>query len=200
MGNAYRTDRRAESGPVAGRNSRCALAGAGCRSGFERERRRPSRAGSSRLEVYPMRRGVLVVLIAAACSPVLAQSPAAPPKRKNSGVVATTIMDRPEVRILRVEIEPGATRATHAHNDVRYHLFIPLTGTVELSIASQEPVDASPGQVYFLNAGTQHGFRNTGASPARVIEVFVRETAARAGAAADENWPAALAAALAARR
>ncbi|GEM_PF-4844246 len=150
-----------------------------------------------------MRRGVSLLLIAAACWPVFAQAPAAPAKRKNSGVVATTLMDRPEVRILRVEIGPGATRATHAHNDVRYHLFIPLTGAVELFIASQEPVDASPGQVYFLNAGTQHGFRNTGASPATVIEVFVREAAARAGApdaAGDASWRAALAAALAARR
>jgi hypothetical protein len=66
----------------------------------------------------------------------------------------------------------------HTHNDVRFHLFIPVTGKIELTIGSAKPVETTPGQAYFMEKGTPHGFRNIGSSPAIVIEVFVKDSAA----------------------
>jgi quercetin dioxygenase-like cupin family protein len=82
-------------------------------------------------------------------------------------------MDRAEVRILRVEIQPGAVRRVHTHDDVPFHLFLPLSGAIELTIASAT-VKAAVGQAYYLEKGTPHGFKNTGASQAMALEVFVR--------------------------
>jgi quercetin dioxygenase-like cupin family protein len=65
----------------------------------------------------------------------------------------------------------------HVHNDVRYHLFIPVSGQLELTIGSAKPVDAVPGQAYYMEKGTPHGFRNVGSTPAMVMEVFVKDGA-----------------------
>jgi len=86
-------------------------------------------------------------------------------------------MDRSDLRILRVDLQPGAVRSVHVHNDVRYHLFIPVSGQLELTIGSAKPVEAVPGQAYYMEKGTPHGFRNVGSSPGMVIEVFVKDGA-----------------------
>jgi quercetin dioxygenase-like cupin family protein len=95
----------------------------------------------------------------------------------NAGVTPVRLMDRAEVRVTRVELQAGAVRSVHLHNDVRYHLFIPVSGQLELTIGSAKPVDAVPGQAYFMDKGTPHGFRNVGSSPAMVMEVFVKDGA-----------------------
>jgi quercetin dioxygenase-like cupin family protein len=117
------------------------------------------------------------------CVPTNSQTPAAG-KKGNQGVNPTQLMDRKEVRVSRVEIQPGAVRAVHTHDDVRFHLWIPVSGQLEITIGSAKPVDAMPGQAYFMEKGTPHGFRNTGTSLATVMEVFVKDgsTAARADA------------------
>lgn len=107
-----------------------------------------------------------------------AQTPAA--NTPDPGVNPVRQIDRAEVRVTRVELQPGALRSTHAHNDVRFHLFIPVSGKIELTIGSAKPVEATPGQAYFMEKGTQHGFRNMGTTPAMVMEVFVKEGAATA--------------------
>jgi quercetin dioxygenase-like cupin family protein len=66
----------------------------------------------------------------------------------------------------------------HTHNDVRFHLFIPVTGKIELTIGSAKPVETTPGQAYFMEKGTPHGFRNIGSQPAMVMEAFVKGSAA----------------------
>ena len=93
------------------------------------------------------------------------------------GVTPVRQIDRAEVRVTRVELQPGAVRSVHVHNDVRYHLFLPLSGKLELTIGSAKPVDAVPGQAYFMEKGTPHGFRNTGSTPGMVMEVFVKDGA-----------------------
>jgi len=102
----------------------------------------------------------------------------------NPGVTPVRQIDRAEVRVTRVELQPGAVRSVHQHDDVRFHLFIPISGKIELTIGSAKPVEATPGQAYFMQRGTPHGFRNIGSSPAAVIEVFVKGdvTTAQAGA------------------
>lgn len=81
----------------------------------------------------------------------------------------------------RVEIQPGATRRVHTHDDVAYHLWVPIEGTLQLAIGSDAPVAAVSGQAFFLTRGTPHGFKNVGAKPAVVLEIFVKQTATAGG-------------------
>ena len=94
------------------------------------------------------------------------------------GITTTRLMDRPEIRVSRLEIQPGATRRVHQHDDVKYHLFVPLTGAVQMSIGSAKSVQAASGQVFFMEKGTPHGFKNAGASVATALEIFVKDGAA----------------------
>ena len=80
----------------------------------------------------------------------------------NPGVKPVRQIDRAEVRVIRVEIAPGAIRSVHQHDDVPFHLFIPVTGKIELTIGSAAPVEAVPGTAYFMERGTPHGFRKSG--------------------------------------
>lgn len=98
----------------------------------------------------------------------------------NPGVTPIRQIDRAEVRVTRVELQPGAVRSVHQHDDVRFHLFIPISGKIELTIGSAKPVEAVPGQAYFMEKGTPHGFKNLGSSAAAVMEVFVKDDAAPA--------------------
>jgi quercetin dioxygenase-like cupin family protein len=116
---------------------------------------------------------VLYTMQASAQTPGVVNSP-------NPGVTPVRQIDRAEVRVTRVELQPGAVRSVHTHDDVRFHLFIPVTGKIELTIGSAKPVEATPGQAYFMEKGTPHGFRNAGSSPAIVMEVFVKNGEATA--------------------
>lgn len=98
----------------------------------------------------------------------------------NPGVKPIRQIDRAEVRVTRVELAPGAVRSVHQHDDVRFHLFIPITGKIELTMGSATPVKAMPGTAYFMERSTPHGFRNLGNSPAMVMEVFVKDSTASA--------------------
>jgi quercetin dioxygenase-like cupin family protein len=124
------------------------------------------------------------------CLAASAQTPEAVPTQ-DPGFARAVLMDRAEVRILRVEIQPGAVRRVHTHNDVPFHLFLPVSGEIELTISSKA-VKAAVGQAYFLEKGTPHGFRNTGTAPAMALEVFVR-----AGTPVAQQEARAMAAALA---
>ena len=94
------------------------------------------------------------------------------------GVNPVRQIDRAEVRVTHVELQPGAVRSVHTHDDVRFHLFIPIQGRLELTIGSAKPVEALPGQAFFMERGTPHGFRNAGSTPAAVMEVFVKDSGA----------------------
>ena len=97
-------------------------------------------------------------------------------QRADPGVTFTRLIDREEIRISRVVLEPGATRQPHSHNDVHYHAWVPLEGSFELSLGTDAPVPASAGDAFFLERGTMHGFRNVGTTDAAVMEVFVLVT------------------------
>jgi quercetin dioxygenase-like cupin family protein len=122
-----------------------------------------------------MRIGAIVAVVFVALFygvQVSAQAPAA--TKANQGVNPVRLMDRPEVRVSRVEVAPGAVRTVHTHDDVRFHLWIPISGKLEITIGSAPPVEAGSGQAFFLEKGTPHGFRNIGSGPATVMEVFVK--------------------------
>jgi quercetin dioxygenase-like cupin family protein len=137
---------------------------------------------------------VPVVLCAFLASPVNAQTPAA--SEVDPGVTLTRIIVRPEVRVSQVTLQPGAARAVHAHNEVRFHLWVPMTGSLQLTVGSDAPVTATAGQAFFLAKNTQHGFKNVSTAPASVLEVFINDTPANA----NQDFAGALALGLAALR
>ena len=92
------------------------------------------------------------------------------------GVRPTRLIDRAEVRVSRIDLQPGSVRRVHAHDDVVYHLWIPIEGTLELTIRNEAPVAGKPGQAFFMTRGTAHGFKNVGSTPAAVFEIFIKTT------------------------
>lgn len=97
------------------------------------------------------------------------------------GVRLTRLIDRAEVRVSRLEIEPGAARRAHAHSDVEYHLWIPIEGTLQITIGADAPASAALGQAFFLKRGTTHSFKNVGATRAGVFEIFIKQTTTAGG-------------------
>jgi len=92
----------------------------------------------------------------------------------NVGISNATLRDQPEVRVLRVVVEPGGVRAVHAHADVKFHMFAPISGSMMLEIEGTAPLQVQPWHPYYMAGGTQHGFRNPGSTPVEIMEIFVR--------------------------
>src|SRR6185503_17453310 len=118
-----------------------------------------------------MKRHVALALgLAALCAAVVAQTPPvtgdhSTPLRPvggegNAGISNAVLRDQAEVRALRVVVEPGGTRAVHAHNDVKFHMFVPISAAMTLDLESG-PVQVQPWHPYYMAGGTQHGFHNT---------------------------------------
>ena len=128
----------------------------------------------------------MTVIAGLLCLPAPAQTPAQgkdtdkEAARAAQGYAPVRLWERPGVRATRVEIKPMAIRAMHQHDDVKFHLFIPLTGTLQLTIGSDKPVDAPVGQAFYIKGGTPHGFRNLGSTPGMAMEIFVMDGASAA--------------------
>jgi quercetin dioxygenase-like cupin family protein len=91
------------------------------------------------------------------------------------GVRNAALLDQPEVRILRVDVEPGGVRNVHTHDDVRFHLFIPVSGTYEVEVEPDAPAQLGAWQPRSIKGGTRHGFKNIGATTGTIVEVFVKK-------------------------
>jgi quercetin dioxygenase-like cupin family protein len=140
---------------------------------------------------------VALTFAAALTTAPVAQRAAPPPSRPSSspaqpgeadpGVRPFRLIDRDEIRVSRVELQPGAVRRVHAHDDVEYHVWAPVSGTLEITIGDAAPQAAAPGQAFFLKRGTPHGFRNTGTTPAAVFEIFVKKSATSASSPVDSD-------------
>jgi len=121
----------------------------------------------------------MAVIAGLLCLPASAQTPAnskdadKEAARAAQGYAPVRLWERPDVRAIRVELKPMANRAIHQHDDVKFHLFIPLTGKLQITIGSDKPVDAPVGQAFYIKGGTPHGFRNLGSTPGSAIEIFV---------------------------
>ena len=92
----------------------------------------------------------------------------------NVGISNAVLRDQPEVRVLRVVVEPGGTRAMHTHDDVEFHMFVPVTGSMTLSFEAAESLTVPPWQPQYMKAGTRHGFHNSGTAPVEIMEIFVK--------------------------
>ena len=60
---------------------------------------------------------------------------------------------------------------------MRFHGFIPVSGTLEITIGSANAAEAAPGQAFFMEKGPNHVFRNTGSATTVVMEIFVKDRA-----------------------
>ena len=92
-------------------------------------------------------------------------------------VTVTQLLQRPEMRVIRVAIQPNATRTAHAHADALFHLFMPLDGTIEVAIEGEATARLGPWQAHFFKGGTTHAFTNTSDAVVQWLEVFVQTTA-----------------------
>ena len=122
----------------------------------------------------------LLCLSASAQTPAKGKDADKEAARAAQGYAPVSLWERPDVRATRVELKPMAIRAVHQHDDVKFHLFIPLTGTLQLTVGSDKPVDAPVGQAFYIKGGTPHGFRNLGSTPGTVMEIFVKDGASAA--------------------
>lgn len=121
---------------------------------------------------------LIVVIAALCCAPAWAQQ-RGQGRGGIAGVSPSTIMDTADVRVVRVQIDAGAVRPSHSHNEGPFHMFIPITGSVQVFFGpegKEETETVAPGQVHFFKSNTPHGFRNPSSMPVTFIEIFVKNT------------------------
>ena len=127
----------------------------------------------------------VVVAIVWIGSAAIAQTPAAPAPlvlnpiaaTSGTGVSNAALINRDEIRVLRVDVAPNGVRNVHTHDDMQYHLFIPTSAGMQFQLESEKPVQMAPWQAQFVKGGTRHGFKNTGSSTVTIVEIFVKKPA-----------------------
>ncbi len=92
-----------------------------------------------------------------------------------TGVSNAALINRDEIRVLRVDVAPGGVRNVHSHDDMQYHLFIPTSAGMRFQNESEAPQQMAPWQAQFVKGGTSHGFTNTGSSTVTIMEIFVKK-------------------------
>jgi mannose-6-phosphate isomerase-like protein (cupin superfamily) len=117
---------------------------------------------------------MLLFALLSLSTPLRVQSQNTAPGEADPGVRPTRLIDRDEIRVSRVEIQPGATRRVHIHDDVQYHVWVALEGTLQITIGSDAPVTAKKDQAFFMKRGTPHGFKNIGTTAGAAMEIFVK--------------------------
>jgi quercetin dioxygenase-like cupin family protein len=106
------------------------------------------------------------------------------------GVNFLNVVENPHVRVLQVTLQPGAVRRPHVHNDVTFHMLVPITGSLELTVEKNPVITTVPGQAYYMTKGQTHTFTNKTGAAVQVIELFIKPEAAVAPAAAESPAPA----------
>ena len=84
------------------------------------------------------------------------------------------VVENPHVRVLQVTLQPGAVRRPHVHNDVTFHMLVPINGSLELTVEKDPVVTTVPGQAYYMVKGQTHSFTNKSAAAVQVIELFIK--------------------------
>jgi quercetin dioxygenase-like cupin family protein len=107
------------------------------------------------------------------------------------GVNFLNVVENPHVRVLQVTLQPGAVRRPHVHNDVTFHMLVPVTGALELTVEKDPVVTAVPGQAYYMVKGQTHSFTNKTAAAVQVIELFIKPDPGTTAPAPDAAAPAA---------
>src|SRR5918996_4732563 len=92
-----------------------------------------------------------------------------------TGVSNVALINRDEIRVLRVDVAPNGVRNIHSHDDIQYHLFIPTSDGMQFELESAKPVAMAAWQGQFVKGGPRDGFKNTGASTVTIVEIFVKK-------------------------
>ena len=92
-----------------------------------------------------------------------------------TGISNAPLINRDEIRVLRVDVAPNGVRNIHSHDDMQYHLFIPTSAGMQFESESEKPVAMAAWQAQFVKGGTKHGFKNTGSSTVTIVEIFVKK-------------------------
>jgi quercetin dioxygenase-like cupin family protein len=92
-----------------------------------------------------------------------------------TGISNAELINRDEIRVLRVDVAPGGVRNIHSHDDMQYHLFIPTAAGMQFRTQAETPQQMAAWQAQFVTGGTQHGFTNTGSSTVTIVEIFVKK-------------------------
>lgn len=90
------------------------------------------------------------------------------------GVNFLNVVENPHVRVLQVTLQPNAVRRPHVHNDVTFHMLVPITGSLELTVEKDPVITTVPGQAYYMVKGQTHSFTNKSSAPVQVIELFIK--------------------------
>ena len=90
------------------------------------------------------------------------------------GVNFLNVVENPHVRVLQVTLQPGAVRRPHVHNDVTFHMLVPINGSLELTVEKDPVITTVPGQASYMVKGQTHTFTNKGAAAVQVIELFIK--------------------------
>src|SRR5687768_4097171 len=107
------------------------------------------------------------------------------------GVNFLNVVENPHVRVLQVTLQPGAVRRPHVHNDVTFHMLVPITGSLELTVEKDPIVTTVPGQAYYMTKGQTHSFTNKSAAAVQVIELFIKPDPGAGASAPPAAAPAA---------
>jgi hypothetical protein len=127
---------------------------------------------------------VLVIAVIWIGSSVVAQTPAAKPGElvlnpiaaaSGTGVSNAALINRDEIRVLRVDVAPKGVRNVHTHDDMQYHLFLPTSAGMQFEVDGEPPVPMAAWQAQFVKGGTRHGFKNLGTSTVTIVEIFVKK-------------------------
>lgn len=138
-------------------------------------------------------------------APAAGQTPATPPAtakpagggmkvgttgNPDPGVNFLNVVENPHVRVLQVTLQPGAVRRPHVHNDVTFHMLVPITGSLELTVEKEPVVTTVPGQAYYMMKGQTHTFANKSSAAVQVIELFIKPDPGTIAPAAGTTAPA----------
>lgn len=113
-------------------------------------------------------------LIAVAVKPARPPAPAAPPTDAPPGITRTTLLDNADVRVVRVQFEPGGREPVHTHpNDLL---------TVQLSGGQLEILNGGdrtrglrdPGSVQFLQRNVEHTYGSVDTHSFEVLSISVK--------------------------
>ena len=109
--------------------------------------------GSSAVAQTPGTAGALVL------NPIAATS--------GTGVSNAALINRDEIRVLRVDVAPNGVRNVHTHDDMQYHLFIPTAAGMQFETEGEKPAQMAAWQAQFVKGGTSTGSRTPAAPPSR---------------------------------
>lgn len=116
-------------------------------------------------------------LLAAACLPaacLLASAASAQDMVQVMGKNAKVVLENERVRVIEIEVEPGASTGVHSHAGDQLVVFLSgATGTQLMADGTQKAMDRKPGEVAF-SAPVTHDTRNTGQQAVRTLVIELK--------------------------